>query len=134
MGDSIGSGRRDSSLRKHGRLRSERLMERTREEILQQRQRLRRKYDELFEATVALLFRHDPVGMVLGNNKDEYAAEAGTILPRLNECQSAEDVLPIVYEEFLHWFSSAAGPRERYAEIAAEIWELWEDYQRDGKS
>lgn len=106
-------------------------MARTREEILQERRRLRQKYDELFEATVAVLFRHDPVGVVLGNNKDEYAAEAGTILPRLNDCQSEKDVLPIVYEEFLHWFSNAAGPREGYTEIASEIWELWQAYRRE---
>jgi hypothetical protein len=109
-------------------------MERTRNEILQERQRLRRKYDELFEATTALLFRHDPVGIVLGENKDEYAAEAGTILPRLQGCQSADDVLPVVYEEFLHWFSSAAGTRERYTEIASELWELWQAYKRDGST
>jgi hypothetical protein len=103
----------------------------SREEILRERQRLRQKYDELFAATVALLFRHDPVGIVIEKNKDEYAPEAGTILPRLNACQSEEDVLPIVYEEFLHWFANAAGPRERYVQISSELWELWQAYQRD---
>ena len=104
-------------------------MEKTREEILLERQRLRQRYDKLFEATVALLFRHDPVGVVFESNRDEYAPEAGTILPRLHACKSREDVLPIVYEEFLHWFGDAAGPRERYVPIASGLWELWQAYQ-----
>ena len=106
-------------------------MNRTREEILAERQRLRQKYDQLFAATVALLFRYDPVGIIFECNNDEYSPEAGTILPRLSRCRSAEDVLPIVYEEFLHWFSNAAGPRDRYVEISAELWELWQKYQSD---
>ena len=109
-------------------------MNRTREEILQQREQLRRKYDELFRATVALFFRHDPVGIILEHNEDEYTPEAGTILPRLNGCQSAEDVLPIVYEEFLHWFGNAAGTRERYAELSSELWDLWQEYRREIRS
>lgn len=100
---------------------------RTREEILRQRE----KYKRLFESTAALLFRHDPVGIAFEHNKDEYLPEAGTILPRLDGCRSQDDVLPIVYEEFLHWFGNAAGTRERYVEIAAEIWDLWLAYQGD---
>jgi len=109
----------------------ERDMDRTREQLLRERERLRHRYDRLFEATVALLFRHDPVGIVFEHNTDEYAAEAGTILPRLQGLTSQEQVLPIVYEEFLHWFGEAAGPRERYLPIARELWELWQVYQRD---
>jgi len=109
----------------------ERDMDRTREQRLRERERLRHRYDRLFEATVALLFRHDPVGIVFEHNTDEYAAEAGTILPRLQGLTSQEQVLPIVYEEFLHWFGEAAGPRERYLPIARELWELWQAYQHD---
>lgn len=105
-------------------------MDKTRDEHLQQRE----KYKKLFESTAALLFRHDPVGMAFEHNKDEYLPEAGTILPRLNGCQSEADVLPIVYEEFLHWFGNAAGTRERYVEIASEIWDLWQAYRSDGPS
>ena len=108
-----------------------RAMEKRRDEILRERQRLRQRYDKLFAATVALLFRHDPVGVVFEHNKDEYAPEAGTILPRLQGCKSEQEALVIVYEEFLHWFGDAAGTRERYVPIASELWELWEAYQRE---
>jgi len=104
-------------------------MKRTREQDLQERRRLRQQYDELFDATVALLFRHDPVGIIFAENRREYAPEAGTILPRLDTCHSESDVLQVVYEEFLHWFSDSAGLRERYVEIASELWGLWQASQ-----
>ena len=74
-----------------------------------------------------ILFRHDPVGICMVENPHratEYSPEVDTILPRLYEASSENDVLQIVYEEFVHWFDSSAGPQERYAQIAAEIWQL----------
>lgn len=108
-------------------------MPRTRKEILRERKRLREEYRDLFEATASLLFRHDPVGINFETNADEYEAEARTILPRLHACQSADDVLAAVYEEFRRWFDDSAGPRDRYQQIAAELWELWQTVQRDGE-
>jgi len=102
-------------------------MSRTREEILEDRRRLRAEYGELFNSTAALLFRHDPVGINFELNTDEYEPEAGTILPRLRDCQSANDVQKVVHEEFVRWFGgSSAGPLESYAEISSEIWHLWQ--------
>lgn len=76
-------------------------MARTREEILQERKRLREEYGDLFDATAALLFRHDPAGINFEVNPDEYQSEAGSILPRLRACQSAADLCRVVHEEFL---------------------------------
>jgi len=98
---------------------------RTREEILEERRRLREKYGELFDSTAALLFRHDPIGINFENNADEYEPEAGTILPRLRGCQSVDDVRRVVHEEFVRWFDAGnAGPEERYTAIASDIWQL----------
>jgi hypothetical protein len=105
------------------------------EEILEERRRLRAEYGESFDATVALLFRFDPIGVNFEDNTDEYEPEAGTILPRLRSCQSPDDVLQVVHEEFVRWFdSSIAGPQERYREIASGIWQLWQGYRRDSKT
>jgi hypothetical protein len=106
-------------------------MTRTREETLRERRKLREEYRDLFNATTALLFRHDPVGINFETNADEYEAEAGTILPRLRACRSEDDVLTAVYEEFLRWFDDSAGPRDRYEQIAVELWALWQTAQRD---
>ena len=101
-------------------------MSKTREEVDEERRRLKVAYGELFDAVTALLFRHDPVGINLEDNTDEYEAEAGTILPRLNGCQSEVEVLQVVHEEFCHWFGvETAGTKKRYAAIASEIWQLW---------
>jgi hypothetical protein len=107
-------------------------MTRTREQIREERRQLRAEYGEMFDALAALLFRADPIGISFDNeNRDEYEPEAGTILPRLKTCESAEGVLRVVHEEFVRWFEAdTAGPQERYQSIALEIWQLWK--QRTG--
>ena len=111
-------------------------MPRTREQILENRRRLRAEYGELFDSVAALLFRHDPIGINFeGENTDEYDPEVETILPRLRSCHSAEDVLQVVHEEFVRWFDSGtAGPRERYQTIASDIWQLWQGHQGNPKA
>jgi len=98
-----------------------------RKEIMEERRRRKAEYGELFNSVAALLFRHDPVGINYDDNTDEYESEAGTILPRLRTCHSAHDVRRVVHGEFVRWFdASTAGPPEHYAQIASEIWELWQ--------
>ena len=104
-------------------------MPRTRKQIIEQRRQLRNEYGELFDSIAALLFRADPVGIAFDNeNLDEYEPEAGTILPRLKACACVDDVLRIVYEEFVRWFDADnAGPQENYEKIASDIWRLWQE-------
>lgn len=105
-------------------------MSRTREQILEERRRLRVEYGDLFDSVAALLFRHDPVGINFDENTGEYEPEAGTILPRLRACDSAQDVQRVVHEEFVRWFDAGtAGSVEHYSEIAAEIWRLWQQHR-----
>lgn len=83
--------------------------------------------DELVTKVEALLFRHDPIGINFEENTDEYRAEAQTIILRLPEASSADDVRRIVHEEFVRWFDpQIAGPAQRYSAIADEIWALRE--------
>jgi len=101
-------------------------MTRTREEISEERRRLKKEYGTLFEEISKLLLLHDPIGISFEVNPDEYDPEVGTILPRLDTCSSAEDALNVVHQEFVRWFDEGtAGPCERYREIAQEIWDLW---------
>lgn len=102
-------------------------MARTRQQLLGERRALKTEYGELFDTVAAILYRADPIGISFDNeNLDEYAPEAGTILPRLKTCASPDDVLRVVHEEFVRWFDAAnAGQRERYRSIASEIWECW---------
>jgi hypothetical protein len=106
-------------------------MARTKKEILDARKELRAEYGELFMATAAVLFRHDPIGIAFDNpNTDEYEPEAGTILPRLRKCRSSDDVIHAVHREFVRWFGAdTAGPPEAYREIASELWQLWNGHR-----
>lgn len=72
-----------------------------------------------------LLFRHDPIGINLGHNTDEYRPEAETITRRLSEATTEHGLQRVIHEEFLHWFAADAGPVERYDSIARETWQLW---------
>jgi hypothetical protein len=80
-------------------------MPRTREEILQERHRLKAEYGKLFDSVAAL-----------------------------RGCESASDVRRVVHEEFVRWFDAGnAGPEERYSDIASEIWQLWHRHQGGGQ-
>jgi len=105
-------------------------MSETPEQIRERRERLKVEYGDLFNSIASLLFRRDPIGINFETNADEYEPEVGTILPRLPGCHSHEHVLRVVHEEFVRWFGAdTAGPEERYAQIATEIWQLWQKFK-----
>lgn len=76
---------------------------------------------------IALLDRLDPIELRRGGAPiGEYSAEARTILPRLVEAASAEDVMRVVHEEFVRWFDPGiAGPIEDYRAASRAIWDWW---------
>ncbi|UOY01329.1 hypothetical protein [Blastococcus sp. PRF04-17] len=79
-------------------------------------------YRRLLADVEASLYRHDPIGIADAENADEYSHEAATIVPRLRDVETVEDVQRIVHEEFVRWFSAEdAGPVDRYRAIAEEI-------------
>lgn len=91
-----------------------------------EREQVRQAQPALFAAVSEAMFRHDPVEINYHFNTDEYDAEAGTVIPRLKECHSSADVATVLHEEFERWFGDeTAGPRERYLELAVEIWARW---------
>ena len=106
-------------------------MSKEREQDLRERAALKQKYGELFAKVSAVLFELDPMGINFESNTDEYEPEAGTIIPRLTEVSTPQDVEVIVHEEFSRWFGDEeAGPREQYRTVAARIWEAWGAFSR----
>ena len=100
-------------------------MTRTKEQI--EYKRLKAEYGDLFDSVADILFQHDPVEINFGNNTDEYYPEVRTILPRLRNCHSAQDVTSVVHEEFVKWFEpETAGPKDRYQLPSEEIWKRWQ--------
>jgi hypothetical protein len=100
-----------------------------REEAQRHRRELKAQYKELFDHVNEILFRHDPIGINYESNTDEYEPEVGTILPRLREARSPDDLRRIVHQEFLKWFGDMADPEERYTLIAEEIWQVYRQIQ-----
>jgi hypothetical protein len=86
-------------------------MHRTREQIRETPRTLRDEYGKLYDSLLALLFRADPVGINFEDNTDEYGPAVDTILPRLRTCNSADDVLRVVHEEFIRLFDEAVCSR-----------------------
>jgi hypothetical protein len=90
------------------------------------RDALKLEFGALFDEVSAALFAADPMGVNFGGNTDEYDPEAGTILPRLRDAHSADDVQVLVYEEFCRWFDKEnAGDIGRYEEVSEIIWGAW---------
>jgi len=58
-------------------------------------------YDEIS----SILFRHDVAKINFEFNTDEYEPEVDAILPRINDSLSKEDLVNIIYEEFVNFFS-----------------------------
>lgn len=84
--------------------------------------------DDLVAEVEALLFRHDPIGIDLGTNTDEYRGEAETIVLRLPEAGSETVLLEVVHQEFVRWFGAdTAGHPSRYRAISVELWTLLQE-------
>jgi hypothetical protein len=98
--------------------------------IEEERRRAKEQYAILYEKVVALLFRHDPMGINFEENTDEYQMETSLILPRLRACSSAAEVTRMVHQIFMECFGAIEARTERqYQPIGAEIWELWSGSQ-----
>lgn len=96
----------------------------TPEDLRIARKALRARYRDAFTRLAQILWEEDPISITLGNNNlsDEYEPEAGTILPRLRDCKTVEDIQGLMYLEFVRWFDAeTAGPPERYRRAAERI-------------
>ena len=82
---------------------------------------LKRTYTEAYGRLTEILFTEDPVRINFGFNTDEYGPEAATILPRLFDARSVDDVRKVVHEEFVKWFSTD-NPPESFQVVAERVW------------
>jgi len=73
-------------------------------EIRRERDELKRRYRVAYQRLNDIIFSEDPIGINFKENTDEYEPEVGTILPRLRDCRSKDDVERVVHEEFVRWF------------------------------
>jgi hypothetical protein len=76
----------------------------------------------------------DPIGLLEGGAPaDEYGPEIGTIVPRVMNAQSVDEIAAVLYEEFVRWFGGdTAGPRQIYEAPARQIWRTLLDLRQRG--
>ncbi|WP_019602243.1 hypothetical protein [Teredinibacter turnerae] len=86
------------------------------------------KYRKLYYCISAILFANDIEGINFETNDDEYEPEVETILPRLPETETIEDIQVVVQEEFARWFGDKRELDEFYI-VAKEIWAAWNTYK-----
>ena len=74
----------------------------------------------------------DPIGLLEGGAPaDEYGPEIGTIVPRVMNAQSVEEVTTVLHEEFLRWFGDdTAGPRHAYQAPASKVWKALLEFRK----
>ena len=91
---------------------------------------LKAAYGNLYTEVSRLLREADPIRLIaIGAPDDEYDPELSTILPRLREAKSLDDVQRTVHEEFVHWFGAeTAGPPTHYARVSEDVWKAWNKY------
>ncbi|HEY8181724.1 MAG TPA: hypothetical protein VII32_05755 [Thermoanaerobaculia bacterium] len=106
-------------------------MKTSHEESKHRRSELKVKYSALFAAFAEILFRLDPAGINFEVNSDEYEPEVGTILPRVIDATSVEEIVPVLREELSRWFGGGIRrPGTTYEEIARELYEAIQRQRR----
>jgi hypothetical protein len=80
------------------------------------RKRFQAQYRALYDEVLEILFQIDPLGIhQQDNNTDKLVPETASILARLREARSAEDVEQIIQEELRRWYG-----RRRIAHLDPE--------------
>ena len=68
------------------------------------RKRFQALYRALYDEVVDILFDVDPIGVHVDHNPEKFVPEATSILARLRDARSAEDVECIVQQELRRWY------------------------------
>ena len=90
------------------------------------------RYQAVVAAVEHAINEADPIGLLEGGAPaDEYSPEIGTIVPRLVNAQSVDEVTAVLHEEFLRWFGGdTAGSRQAYEAPARQIWGALLEYRK----
>jgi hypothetical protein len=79
------------------------------------RKRFQAQYRALYDEVLEILFQIDPLGVHQQDNADKLVPETASILARLRDARSAEDVEQIIQEELRRWYG-----RRRIAHLDPE--------------
>lgn len=87
-----------------------------------ERQQERERYQTLQNELIEVMRRHNPLAFDPEKRRVEYVPEVETMLPRVRDAGSEEEVREIVVEEVARWRGAdLVGDEESYAPIARDI-------------
>lgn len=88
-----------------------------------------RRFHQLRESVADAVRADDPLRLIeLGAPVDEYELEVGTIMPRLANAWSSDEVRRILHEEFTDWFQEA-GTEAAFDVLAQDIWNILDEWR-----
>jgi hypothetical protein len=94
------------------------------------RKRYQAQYRALYDQLLEILYQLDPIG-VHQDSAEKFVPEATTILARLREARTADDVEQIVLEELRRWYGRrrlANQDPERVADATIAICSAWNHF------
>ena len=94
------------------------------------RKRYQARYRALHDQLLEILFQLDPIG-VHQDNAEKFVPEAISILTRLREARTADDVEQIVLEELRRWYGRrwlANHDPDRLADATIAICSAWNHF------
>lgn len=77
------------------------------------------------ETVAVILLRYDPMRIKCGDNSDEYAPEAKTIMSRIDQAVDTSGLKTIIIEEFQHWFDVDLTQRMQASVLDDLVQEIW---------
>jgi len=92
------------------------------------RKRFQAQYRALYDEVLEILFQIDPLGIHQQDNADKLVPETVSILARLRDARSAEDVEQLIHEELRRWYGrrrTAHLDPERLADATIAICTAW---------
>lgn len=116
----------------------------TLEQLRDKRARLRAKFGTLYDSVAQVLYRHDPMDLVMEFNQDEYFPEADAILLRIEHAGSPAELRQIIWQVFKELFApdeeidendaaelgDNVGEESKYDAIATDIWQAYARWHR----
>jgi len=91
-----------------------------------------RVYGTLYSAVLRVLLEYDPAGINLGENPDEYEAEASDIISELTPTSGIPSIAEVCTRTFAKWFSpTIAEAYVGYVPMATKIYRYWSRYLED---
>ena len=100
------------------------------EQRLAARKRFQAQYRALYDELLEILFQLDPIG-VHRTSTEKFVPELATILPRLRDARSPEDVEQIIQQELRRWYGRrrlANQDPERLTDATIAICTAWNHF------